>query len=74
MINIYEQLKPEIQKQLDKSAEEYNSVSTVKYTLMSKSNWSDLRIDSINNLILFTSIDPRDLGINSVLYGNNIIE
>jgi len=74
MINIYEQLKPEIQKQLDKSAEEYNSVSTVKYTLMSKTLWSELNISTVKDLILFTNINKADLGINSMLYGTNILK
>ena len=74
MQNIYEQLKPEIQKQLDKSAKEYNSISTVKYTLMSKTLWSELKISTIKDLILFTNINKADLGINSMLYGTNILK
>ena len=73
MTNIYEQLKPAIKKQLDKSAKEYTSISTVKYTLMSKTLWSELKISTIKDLILFTSIDKSDLGINSMLYGTNIL-
>ena len=73
MTNIYEQLKPAIKKQLDESSEKYTSVSTIKYTLMSKTLWSELKISTIKDLILFTSIDKSDLGINSMLYGTNIL-
>ncbi len=74
MTNIYEQLKPSIKKQLDKSAKEYTSISTVKYTLMSKTLWSELKISTIKDLILFTNINKADLGINSMLYGTNILK
>ena len=74
MTNIYEQLKPAIKKQLDKSAKEYTSISTVKYTLMSKTLWSELKISTIKDLILFTNINKANLGINSMLYGTNILK
>tara|TARA_Y100000356_G_scaffold44286_1_gene34528 strand:+ start:32 stop:262 length:231 start_codon:yes stop_codon:yes gene_type:complete len=74
MTNIYEQLKPTIQEQLNKSSEKYESVTTIKYTLMSKTMWSDLKISTIKDLILFTDINKSDLGINSMLYGTNILK
>jgi hypothetical protein len=74
MTNIYEQLKPAIQEQLNKSSEKYESVNTIKYTLMSKTMWSDLKISTIKDLILFTYINKSDLGINSMLYGTNILK
>ena len=74
MTNIYEQLKPAIQEQLNKSSEKYESVTTIKYTLMSKTIWSDLKISTIKDLILFTDINKSDLGINSMLYGTNILK
>ena len=74
MTNIYEQLKPAIQEQLNKSSEKYESVNTIKYTLMSKTMWSDLKISTIKDLILFTNINKSDLGINSMLYGTNILK
>ena len=61
MTNIYEQLKPAIQEQLNKSSEKYESVTTIKYTLMSKTMWSDLKISTIKDLILFTDINKSDL-------------
>ena len=74
MTNIYEQLKPAIKEQLNESSEKYNSVSQIKYTLMSKTMWSDLKISTIKDLILFTNINKADLGINSMLYGTNILK
>ena len=74
MTNIFEQLKPAIQEQLNKSSEKYESVTTIKYTLMSKTMWSDLKISTIKDLILFTDINKSDLGINSMLYGTNILK
>ena len=65
MTNIYEQLKPAIQEQLNKSSEKYESVTTM---------WSDLKISTIKDLILFTDINKSDLGINSMLYGTNILK
>ena len=74
MTNIYEQLKPAIQEQLNKSSEKYESVTTIKYTLMSKTMWSDLKISTIKDLILFTDFNKSDLGISSMLYGTNILK
>ena len=74
MTNIYEQLKPTIKEQLNKSSKQYDSVSTIKYTLMSKVLWSELKISTIKDLILFTNINKADLGINSMLYGTNILK
>jgi hypothetical protein len=74
MTNIYEQLKPAIKEQLNESSEKYESVNTIKYTLMSKTMWSDLKISTIKDLILFTDINKSDLGINSMLYGTNILK
>ena len=36
--------------------------------------WSDLKISTIKDLILFTNINKSDLGINSMLYGTNILK
>jgi len=74
MINIYEQLKPTIQEQLNKSSEKYQSVNAIKYTLMSKTMWGELNISTIKDLILFTDINKSDLSINSMLYGTNILK
>ena len=74
MQNLYEQLKPKFRKELDESANRYDSVSRIKYTLMSKTLWSELKISTVKDLILFTSIDTRDIGINAMLYGNTILD
>lgn len=74
MTNIYEQLKPALQEQLNKSSEKYQSVNTIKYTLMSKTMWGELEISTIKDLILFTDINKSDLSINSMLYGTNILK
>tara|TARA_R100001440_G_scaffold24966_1_gene40514 strand:- start:615 stop:839 length:225 start_codon:yes stop_codon:yes gene_type:complete len=74
MQNLYEQLKPKIRKELNESAKKYDSVSRIKYTLMSKTLWSELKVSTVKDLILFSSIDANNLGINAMLYGNNIID
>ena len=74
MTNIYEQLKPAIQKQLNKSSEKYESVNTIKYTLMSKTMWSQLTIENVKDLMLWAGIDARKLTIDSLCYGENIIK
>ena len=74
MQNLYEQLKPKIRKELNESAKKYDSVSRIKYTLMSKTLWSELKVSTVKDLILFSSIDANNLGINAMLYGSNIID
>ena len=74
MQNLYEQLKPKFRKELDESAGKYESVNRIKYLLMANVNWSELNIQTVKDLILFTSIDTRDIGINAMLYGNTILD
>mgnify|MGYP003146808722 CR=1 FL=1 len=54
MQNLYEQLKPKIRKELNESAKKYDSVSRIKYTLMSKTLWSELKVSTVKDLILFS--------------------
>ena len=73
MRNLYQKLKPQIKKQLNKNCKKYESVNRIKYTLMSKSLWQELSITDLKDLILWTDIDTRSITIKGMLYGENII-
>jgi|TARA_R100001460_G_C3430438_1_gene162115 hypothetical protein len=74
MKNLYERLKPEFRTKLNESVEKYNSVSRLKYTLMSKHSWHELTIENMKDLFLWANITSNDFSYNSFCYGKNIIE
>ncbi len=71
--SIYQQLKPEIKKNLVISAKEYSSAKRLKYTLMSKTMWSDLTVGDISTLIVYGDILTYKAPYGLTLYGDNII-
>jgi len=74
MKNLYERLKPKFRKRLDESVEKYDSVSRLKYTLMSKTCWHELTIDNMKDLFLWANISFNNVSPNSFVYGQDIIE
>ena len=74
MKNLYERLKPKFRKRLDESVEKYDSVSRLKYTLMSKTMWHELTIDNMKDLFLWANISFSNVSPNSFVYGQDIIE
>ena len=74
MKNLYQQLKPEFKKTLNENVKRYQSVQIIKYTLMSKTMWSQLTIENVKDLMLWANIDSRKMTIDSLCYGENIIK
>jgi len=74
MKNLYEKLKPKFRRELNENVEKYESVNRLKYTLMSKTMWHELTIDNMKDLFLWCGIPSHDMGYNSFVYGNNIID
>tara|TARA_R100001510_G_C7558006_1_gene139136 strand:- start:399 stop:656 length:258 start_codon:yes stop_codon:yes gene_type:complete len=75
---VYERLKPELKKILNKSAKDYSSAKRLKYTLMSKTSWSDLKVDDIQKVNIYCNISTwpggahhiNNMSASEVLYGN----
>lgn len=74
MKNLYQQLKPEFKKTLNENVKRYQSVQLIKYTLMSKTMWSQLTIENVKDLMLWAGIDSRKMTIDGLCYGENIIK
>ena len=74
MQNLYKQLKPKFRKALNENCKKYESVSRIKYVLMSKTLWQELSIANIKDLVLWADLDTRKLTIDGMLYGDNIIK
>ena len=74
MQNLYKQLKPKFRKALNENCKKYESVNRIKYTLMSKTMWSQLTVENVKDLMLWAGIDARKMTIDSLCYGENIIK
>ena len=74
MQNLYKQLKPKFRKALNENCKNYKSVNRIKYNLMSKTQWQDLSITDVKDLVLWANLDTRKLTIDGMLYGDNIIK
>ncbi len=73
MKNLYEKLKPKFRKQLDESIKKYDSVSRIKYTLMSKVIWQELTVSQVSDLITYTNLHSYNMSPYDFLYGDNIL-
>ena len=73
MKNLYKLLKPQYKKVLNANCRKYDSAQRVKYTLMSKTLWSELTITDAKNLLLWTDLSSNQITIDDLLYGDNII-
>ncbi len=49
MKNLYQQLQPKYKKVLNENVKRYQSVQIIKYTLMSKTMWSQLTIENVKD-------------------------
>lgn len=70
---VYDMLLPDVKTGLQESARKYNSAKRLKYTLMSKTMWSDLTITEAKDLITFANIDTWKLDSLSFMYGSKIV-
>ena len=55
-MTIYENLKPELQSELDSSSVKYSTAMRLKYVLLSKTYWAELTIDNVKDLITYTGM------------------
>jgi len=72
--SLYDQLLPEVKLDLKVSARKYSTAKLLKYTLMSKSIWTELSISDINDLIAYSSLTSYKMSAYDFMYGENIIK
>ena len=70
---VYDNLLPDVKTGLQESARKYGSAKRLKYTLMSKTMWSELTIGEAKDLITFGNIDSWKLDSLSLMYGSKIV-
>ena len=71
--SIYDLLKPAIKSELQASARKYSSAKLLKYTLMSKMTWSELKMREVSELLTYSNLQSYKLSAYDFLYGENII-
>jgi len=70
--SLYQRLFPELKKNLNANAKQYATAKQLKYRLMSHTAWYQLTVDDVRSIQLWA--DFYDRSIESVLYGDNIIQ
>jgi len=73
MSNLYDQLKTEYKKQLEKSGAKYSTAKRLKYVLLSKSFWGDLAIDDLKSLLTYTDETSYDMSASDFMYGTKFL-
>ena len=74
MKSVYDLLKPDVKSELQASARKYSSAKLLKYTLMSKTHWSDLTMRDISELLTYSNLTGYKLSAYDFMYGDNIID
>lgn len=71
---IYDGLVPNVKEALQESARKYDTAKRLKYTLMSKTMWSNLTVGEVSDIITYSNINNSELSPYSFMFGNQIIE
>ena len=71
---IYDELVPEVKETLQASARKYDSAKRLKYTLMSKTMWSELTVTEVNDIVTYSDLNSYELSPYSFMYGHQIIQ
>lgn len=74
MTNLYKLLKPQYKKVLNANCRKYDSAKRLKFTLMSKSMWSQLTITEAKSVLLWTDISTHQITAHDIIYGDNILK
>ena len=70
--SLYHRLFPELKKNLNANAKQYETAKRLKYRLMSHTAWYQLTVDDVRSIQIWA--DFYDRSLDSVLYGDNIIQ
>lgn len=74
MKSVYDMLLPDVKTELQASARKYSTAKRLKYTLMSKVLWSDLRMSEIRDVLTYGNLNSWELDCYSFMYGEKIIQ
>ena len=71
---LYDKLQPEVKSALQANARKYDTAKRLKYVLMSKTNWQELNISTVNDILTFGDVNSSSVSTYGFLYGANIIK
>lgn len=70
---VYDELLPDVKKELQANARKYAAAKRLKYVLMSKYMWSNLTVDEMRDLFTYSNIKTWELEPYSFMYGDKIL-
>ncbi len=73
-MTIYENLKPELQTELNSSSVKYSTAMRLKYVLLSKFYWSELTVDNVKDLITYTGQSTSQVSAFGFMYGDSFLK
>ena len=73
-MTIYENLKPELQIELNSSSVKYSTAMRLKYVLLSKFYWSELTVDNVKDLITYTGQSTSQVSAFGFMYGDSFLK
>ena len=73
MSNLYDQLKPEFKKQLEKSSAKYSTAKQLKYVLLSKPYWDALTIEQMKSFLTYTDEAGYNMSASDFMYGTKFL-
>jgi len=73
-MTIYENLKPELQTELNSSSVKYSTAMRLKYVLLSKFYWSELTVDNVKDLVTYTGQSTSQVSAFGFMYGDSFLK
>lgn len=71
-LTLFQRLKPEVKRELDKNLEKYKSVEWLYEDLKKNSRYRGLTLDQVDALYVFSGIDYNKTSMFDLRWGDNL--
>jgi hypothetical protein len=71
-LTLFQRLKPEVKRELDKNLEKYKSVEWLYEDLKKNSRYRSLTMDQVDALYVFSGIDYNKTSMFDLKWGDNL--
>jgi hypothetical protein len=71
-LTLFQRLKPEVKRELDKNLEKYKSVEWLYEDLKKNSRYRSLTMDQVDALYVFSGIDYNKTSMFDLRWGDNL--
>lgn len=71
-LTLFQRLKPEVKRELDKNLEKYKSVEWLYEDLKKNSRYRSLTMDQVDALYVFSGIDYSKTSMFDLRWGDNL--